>query len=174
MRNFNVFSMKNTINLRKSKILMLFLCFLLLGVDYSFAGKNNYSQLKTLSVDVSNKTLREVLQTIEKNSQFVFFYLDDAVNLERKVSIKSKGKKIDEILSELFRGTSCTYRISDRQVFISGKAADSTAQQQNKRKITGRVTDTKGRTAHWGECDCRRRFKWFNHQYGRFVWVVYQ
>ena len=144
MRNFNVFSMKNTINLRKSKILMLFLCFLLLGVDYSFAGKNNYSQLKTLSVDVSNKTLREVLQTIEKNSQFVFFYLDDAVNLERKVSIKSKGKKIDEILSELFRGTSCTYRISDRQVFISGKAADSTAQQQNKRKITGRVTDTKG------------------------------
>ena len=144
MRNFNVFSMKNTINLRKSKILMLFLCFLLLGVDYSFAGKNNYSQLKTLSVDVSNKTLREVLQTIEKNSQFVFFYLDDAVNLERKVSIKSKGKKIDEILSELFRGTSCTYRISDRQVFISGRAADSTAQQQNKRKITGRVTDTKG------------------------------
>ena len=144
MRNFNVFSMKNTINLQKSKILMLFLCFLLLGVDYSFAGKNNYSQLKTLSVDVSNKTLREVLQTIEKNSQFVFFYLDDAVNLERKVSIKSKGKKIDEILSELFRGTSCTYRISDRQVFISGKAADSTAQQQNKRKITGRVTDTKG------------------------------
>ena len=144
MRNFNVFSMKNTINLRKGKILMLFLCFLLLGVDYSFAGKNNYSQLKTLSVDVSNKTLREVLQTIEKNSQFVFFYLDDAVNLERKVSIKSKGKKIDEILSELFRGTSCTYRISDRQVFISGKVADSTAQQQNKRKITGRVTDTKG------------------------------
>jgi TonB-linked SusC/RagA family outer membrane protein len=88
--------------------------------------------------------LREVLKTIEKSSQFVFFYLDDAVNLERKVSIDSKNKNIEEILSELFEGTSCTYRISDRQIFISGKAPASTEQQQNKRKISGRVTDIKG------------------------------
>lgn len=136
--------MKNAIRERKSKVLGLFLCFLLLGIDYSFASYNNYSQFKTLSVSVSNSTLREVLKTIEKSSQFVFFYLDDAVNLDRKVSIDSKNKKIEEILSELFEGTSCTYRISDRQIFISGNAPAATAQQQNKRKITGRVTDIKG------------------------------
>ena len=136
--------MKNAIRERKSKVLALFLCFLLLGIDYSFASYNNYSQFKTLSVSMSNSTLREVLKTIEKSSQFVFFYLDDAVNLERKVSIDSKNKNIEEILSELFEGTSCTYRISDRQIFISGKAPASTEQQQNKRKISGRVTDIKG------------------------------
>ena len=136
--------MKNAIRERKSKVLGLFLCFLLLGIDYSFASYNNYSQLKTLSVSMSNSTLREVLKSIEKSSQFVFFYLDDAVNLERKVSIDSKNKNIEEILSELFEGTSCTYRISDRQIFISGKAPASTEQQQNKRKISGRVTDIKG------------------------------
>ena len=136
--------MKNAIRERKTKVLGLFLCFLLLGIDYSFASYNNYSQFKTLSVSVSNSTLREVLKTIEKSSQFVFFYLDDAVNLERKVSIDSKNKNIEEILSELFEGTSCTYRISDRQIFISGKAPASTEQQQNKRKISGRVTDIKG------------------------------
>lgn len=136
--------MKNAIRERKSKVLTLFLCFLLLGIDYSFASTNNYSQLKTLSVSVNNTTLREVLHTIEKSSQFVFFYLDDAVNLDRKVSIDSKDKKIEEILSELFEGTSYTYRISDRQVFISGRAAAPTSQQQNKRKITGRVIDIKG------------------------------
>ena len=136
--------MKNAIRERKSKVLGLFLCFLLLGIDYSFASYNNYSQFKTLSVSTSNSTLREVLKTIEKSSQFVFFYLDDAVNLERKVSIDSKNKNIEEILSELFEGTSCTYRISDRQIFISGKAPASTEQQQNKRKISGRVTDIKG------------------------------
>jgi tonB-linked outer membrane protein, susC/ragA family len=139
-----MFNMKNAIRERKSKVLGLFLCFLLLGIDYSFASYNNYSQLKTLSVSMSNSTLREVLKTIEKSSQFVFFYLDDAVNLERKVSIDSKNKNIEEILSELFEGTSCTYRISDRQIFISGKAPASTEQQQNKRKISGRVTDIKG------------------------------
>lgn len=136
--------MKNAIRERKSKVLGLFLCFLLLGIDYSFASYNNYSQFKTLSVSMSNSTLREVLKTIEKSSQFVFFYLDDAVNLERKVSIDSKNKNIEEILSELFEGTSCIYRISDRQIFISGKAPASTEQQQNKRKISGRVTDIKG------------------------------
>lgn len=136
--------MKNAIRERKSKVLGLFLCFLLLGIDYSFASYNNYSQFKTLSVSMSNSTLREVLKTIEKSSQFVFFYLDDAVNLERKVSIDSKNKNIEEILSELFEGTSCTYRISDRQIFISGKAPASTEQQQNKRKISGHVTDIKG------------------------------
>ena len=136
--------MKNAIRERKSKVLGLFLCFLLLGIDYSFASYNNYSQFKTLSVSMSNSTLREVLKTIEKSSQFVFFYLDDAVNLERKVSIDSKNENIEEILSELFEGTSCTYRISDRQIFISGKAPASTEQQQNKRKISGRVTDIKG------------------------------
>ena len=136
--------MKNAIRERKSKVLGLFLCFLLLGIDYSFASYNNYSQFKTLSVSMSNSTLREVLKTIEKSSQFVFFYLDDAVNLERKVSIDSKNTNIEEILSELFEGTSCTYRISDRQIFISGKAPASTEQQQNKRKISGRVTDIKG------------------------------
>ena len=61
--------MKNAIRERKSKVLGLFLCFLLLGIDYSFASYNNYSQFKTLSVSMSNSTLREVLKTIEKRSE---------------------------------------------------------------------------------------------------------
>ncbi len=86
---------------------------------------------------MSNSTLREVLKTIEKSSQFVFFYLDDAVNLERKVSIDSKNKNIEEILSELFEGTSCTYRISDRQIFISEKPL----LQPNSNRISGKYPD---------------------------------
>lgn len=170
MRNLDIVNMKNSIKGRKSKILKLFLCFLLLGVSYSFANNNNYSQLKTLSVNVNNKTLREVFQTIEKTSQFVFFYLDDAINLDRKVSIDSKDKKIDEILTELFEGTSCTYRISDRQVFISGKsAAVSAAQQQNARKNHRSCNGHQRRATYWCECYCGWRYQWFNNQYG---WVI--
>ena len=86
--------MKNAIRERKSKVLGLFLCFLLLGIDYSFASYNNYSQFKTLSVSMSNSTLREVLKTIEKSSQFVFFYLDDAVNLERKLPRNARIRRL--------------------------------------------------------------------------------
>ena len=93
MRNLDIVNMKNSIKGRKSKILKLFLCFLLLGVSYSFANNNNYSQLKTLSVNVNNKTLREVFQTIEKTSQFVFFYLDDAINLIVRYPLIAKTRR---------------------------------------------------------------------------------
>ena len=74
MRNLDIVNMKNSIKGRKSKILKLFLCFLLLGVSYSFANNNNYSQLKTLSVNVNNKTLREVFQTIENQPVCLFLF----------------------------------------------------------------------------------------------------
>ena len=152
--------MKNSIKGRKSKILKLFLCFLLLGVSYSFANNNNYSQLKTLSVNVNNKTLREVFQTIEKTSQFVFFYLDDAINLDRKVSIDSKDKKIDEILTELFEGTSCTYRKATCRFCRA-----TTECSKNHRSCNGHQR----RATYWCECYCGWRYQWFNNQYG---WVI--
>ena len=125
-----MFNMKNAIRERKSKVLGLFLCFLLLGIDYSFASYNNYSQFKTLSVSMSNSTLREVLKTIEKSSQFVFFYLDDAVNLERKVSIDSKNKNIEEILSELFESLTGKYLFPEKPLL-----------QPNSNRISGKYPD---------------------------------
>lgn len=146
MRKLNIIDMKNAGKGRKSRLMALIACFLFLGISSSFAGdSSNYSQMKTLSVNVTNKTLRDVFQEIEKSSQFVFFYLDKDVDMNRKVSLNTKDKKIEDILSELFEGTSCSYRISDRQIFVSGKAAESAAaQQQKSRKISGRVTDIKG------------------------------
>ena len=63
------------------------------------------------------------------------------------MSINQSGKNIEEILTELLSGTSCTYRISDRQVFISEKRTvenREVAQQAQLRRISGRVTDVKG------------------------------
>nr|WP_320059122.1 TonB-dependent receptor [uncultured Bacteroides sp.] len=137
--------MKNTY---RKKLFWLFICFFIFTeASSAMAGEATYSQIKTLSISVTNGTLRDVFKAIEKNSQFVFFYLDNDVNLNHKVSVNTKNKKIDDILSEIFKGTSYTYRISDRQIFISGKKVaveEKTNDQQSRRKITGRVTDIKG------------------------------
>ena len=129
-----MFNMKNAIRERKSKVLGLFLCFLLLGIDYSFASYNNYSQFKTLSVSMSNSTLREVLKTIEKSSQFVFFYLDDAVNLERKVSIDSKNKKsflnFSKVLRVLIGSLTGKYLFPEKPLL-----------QPNSNRISGKYPD---------------------------------
>lgn len=135
--------MKNTYSGKSFRILLCLLLFT--QICFAATGKANYSQLKTLSLNVNNGTLRDVFKEIEHNSQFVFFYVNNAINLDRKVSITIKGKKIDEVLSDLFKGTPYTYHISDRQIFVSnGKSETPAVNQQSTRKLTGRVTDEKG------------------------------
>ncbi|MCD8178802.1 MAG: TonB-dependent receptor [Tannerellaceae bacterium] len=132
------------VNLRKTfHVTNLIICLLFTGIGVTFATPG-YSQTKSLNLEVNNKTLKETFDEIEKNSEFIFFYLDDQVDLNRQVSVNRKESKIDDILSDLFKGTNYTYRISDRQIFVSAKSASPNPQQQTKRKITGRVADDKG------------------------------
>ena len=49
-------------------VIMLFVCF---GLAYA---TESYSQSATLSLNVNNKTVQEVLDEIEKQSEFHFFY----------------------------------------------------------------------------------------------------
>ena len=51
-------------------------------------------------MNYENKTLKEVINEIENSSEFIFFYLDKSVDLNRKVSINVKNQKIETILSQ--------------------------------------------------------------------------
>ena len=68
-------------------VIMLFVCF---GLAYA---TESYSQSATLSLNVNNKTVQEVLDEIEKQSEFHFFYNNKQVNTNRLVSIKSNKKR---------------------------------------------------------------------------------
>lgn len=80
-----------------SRILFLFsFCFLSL---HSYAvNADRYAQEKTLTVEVQNKTVKEVLDYIEKNSEFIFFYYNKAIDTKRNVSLYVKEKPITVIL----------------------------------------------------------------------------
>ena len=62
--------------------IMLFVC---IGLAYA---SDSYSQSATLTLNVNNKTVQEVLDEIEKQSEFHFFYNNKQVNTNRVVSIK--------------------------------------------------------------------------------------
>jgi TonB-linked SusC/RagA family outer membrane protein len=124
--------------LRKAFITMkLTTLFLILGFGTGNAA-GIYAQSVTFSLNMNNKTVKEVLNEIEKNSEFIFFYHDGVFDINRKVSIKVHNQGIDKILDKLFEGTDNGYTIDDRQVFIV--QADQPAQN----KITGKVTDPEG------------------------------
>lgn len=71
-----------------------------------------------MTVQMNGKSVKEVISYIEKNSEFIFFYRNDAIDLNRKVTLSVQNQPIQVILDELFMHTQIRYEINDRQVTL--------------------------------------------------------
>ena len=119
--------------------IMLFVC---IGLAYA---SESYSQSTTLTLNVNNKTVQEVLDEIEKQSEFHFFYNNKQVNTNRVVSIKSKKKDVFNVLEQLFNGTDISYKVLDKSIILSPKEMlMSAVVQQSIKNISGTITDSNG------------------------------
>lgn len=122
------------------------ICLLFLWMSMSFClAAETYSQETFFTIESNNLTVKEVFNKIEKESEYIFFYLDNSVDLNRKVSVKARKEQVSKILDQIFEGTDTHYYISDRQIIISKdeKAAPVSLQQKGQ-TITGIVKDATG------------------------------
>ena len=108
-----------------------------------------YSQKVQISLNLSNKTLKEAFKEIERNSEFVIFYYEGVVDANKRVKINVKKQTVDKILDQLFEGTDNAYNIVDKQIYITKKsgtekAAKTLPATQQQKKITGKVVDQLG------------------------------
>ena len=145
MENNLIFSNLNAKRKKVIHIMKFCLIFMIIGIGSCFANES-YSQITLFNFEYNNLTVKEVIREIEQNSEFIFFYLDNTVDLNRKVSVKAKNDRIEKVLDQLFEGTKNQYEISDRQIVISNsKTADAPVLnmplQQQSRTITGVVRD---------------------------------
>ncbi|MCK9344168.1 MAG: carboxypeptidase-like regulatory domain-containing protein, partial [Massilibacteroides sp.] len=105
-----------------------------------------YAQKKKISINERNTTILNVLKTIENNSEFVFFFNDNQIDVTQQIDINVKDATLAEILNQLLTPANYNYKIIDRQVLIT-KAKTKEAgliAQQNQKKITGTIVDSKG------------------------------
>lgn len=114
-----------------------------------FSAKLAYSQKTQISLNLTNKTLKEVFKEIERNSEFVIFYYEGVVDANKRVKIRVKDQTVDKILDTLFEGTDNAYNIVDKQIYITKqigneKAVVTLPAVQQQRKITGKVIDEMG------------------------------
>lgn len=114
---------------------------MLLAIIQGFAG-NSYSQETKLNLIFENSSVREILSQIEDDSEFYFLYNSKIVDVERRVSVNVKNKKINDVLDLLFDGTEVAYTIVDRQIVLSGKG-DSSSRSVGKQQgqVSGVITD---------------------------------
>ncbi|WP_321374851.1 TonB-dependent receptor [uncultured Draconibacterium sp.] len=114
--------------------------FILLVFVYNSFAINSYSQTTKLNLDFRDVTVKDVLTSIENQSEFYFMYETGKVDVNRKVSISVEDKVITEILDELFEDANVSYKINNRQIALRTDAVADSGDQQI--TVSGVVQDT--------------------------------
>lgn len=107
----------------------------------SFAAVG-YSQTTSLSLELRNVSVEEVLNTIESKTAYRFLYNKRLVNVDRKVDVSVKDETLPTLLNNIFAGEDVKYIISDRQVVLTYSGDKQTSHQAN--VISGKVVDDTG------------------------------
>ena len=135
-RFFSPENLKKTLSIMKITVLMLFVAF------FQTMAVESYSQTTKVSVKAEQITLVELFSQIEKQSEFLFFYVDNDVK-NIAVNVQMKNKQIQEVLDLALQNTGLTYSINDRYINIIHKNNTSREQQKGK-TVSGIVTDRSG------------------------------
>src|SRR5665648_998069 len=106
---------------------------MVLTVLQSMAG-TVFSQNSGLTLNATQTKVEEILLQIENQSNYVFLYNKDLIDVEKMISINVKSASVDKVLDMLFEGSNINYKLIGRQIVLS----PSFAMQQ--KKVTGKVT----------------------------------
>ncbi len=145
------------INLKKNLVSKTFLImkltlFLLLFSVVQVWGGNSYSQTKKITLKLNNAPVSQVLEEIENQSEFYFLYSGKLIDMNRKVDINIRNKKIKDILADLFASENVNCMVLDRQILLSPKYLTERVnvvkrdRQPQEIVVTGKVTDGDGNT----------------------------
>ena len=96
---------------------------------------------KTITLNVQNRPIKEVLTLIERQSDYIFVYYDNILDIHRKVTLKVTNQPVSAVLKQLFAGTDNTWKLSGRQIVIGRSVAAAAATPRKIPRITGVVRD---------------------------------
>ena len=114
---------------------------------FVFAGTafatESYSQTMKVTVVADNMSTGKVISEIEKQTDYLFVYNVNEVNLKRNVKVNAQNKSVAEVLNKVFEGTDIYYAMEGKNIMLMSKAKDGEAAQQAN-KVTGIVKDANG------------------------------
>ena len=127
------------------KVMKLTVFLLLFSVAGVLANKS-YSQSKILNLNMREATVKEVLKSIEEQSEFYFLYSESLIDVERKVNVTIENKKIEQALDLIFEGTDVDYSIRDHIIVLTTSEVRSGELKvlQQQKTVSGKVTDSDG------------------------------
>ncbi len=132
---------------RTCRIMKLIVLCLVLGIGICYSN-DNYSQTARVSLHLKNRTIKQVLSEIEKKTEYVFFYQDNVLDGNRKVTVNTENRKVSEVLDEILLPMGNTYFVSDRQIYVIKKNEPRPVGlvKKQQRQVKGKVTNESGET----------------------------
>ncbi len=123
-------------------VMRLFILFLF-GSISMLQAMETYAQNARLSLHAEEETVGNILKQIEESSDFDFFYNNNHVDLNRRVSISTQDSDIFTILDEVFASTNVRYTVLDKKIILSTQL-DAQQQTQQDHVVRGKVVDSNG------------------------------
>ena len=124
------------------KVMKLTSLFGVLCVSSAFAINVNSQSLR-VNIHANQKQAKEVIKQIEEQTDYLFVYNVNEVNLKRNVKVNAQNKSVAEVLNKVFEGTDIYYAMEGKNIMLMSKAKDGEAVQQAN-KVTGIVKDANG------------------------------
>lgn len=116
----------------------LFLAILLLMIPcFAFAQ----TAKRDIKLDFTNTSIAKVIESIEKQSGYSFFYNSD-INTNQKTSIKMTSNDMTQIVNTLLKNTSIDFRITDKRIVLFIKKSGT--EQQKSYTVSGVINDSSG------------------------------
>lgn len=118
-----------------SRYLALSLCML------TFIGAS--AQTGKVNLNLKDAPVKELLNTIEKQTPYRFSYRDADLKGKSSVTISSKNEELKEVLTRELAQRGLSYRVSENLIIILPASQDRTPTEKTN-KITGIVKDAQG------------------------------
>ncbi len=115
---------------------------LLLFLSMVTMATGSYSQNARFSLNVKDATILQVLEEIERQTEFGFLFKTDQLDMEDRYTVNLKEAKIENVMNEILDNDLYSYRVMDRIIVISKKSIETpTESEQSSEKVSGKVTD---------------------------------
>uniref|UniRef100_UPI003216F868 TonB-dependent receptor n=1 Tax=uncultured Draconibacterium sp. TaxID=1573823 RepID=UPI003216F868 len=131
---------------RKLMIIMK-LTWILLLAGMLQVSASVYSQSVKFSFNLKNQKVIDVLNEIETNSEFRFFYQNEQLDLNRRITVQTQNASVEKILTDIFEGTDISYSIKEEKLILlvkENRVNSNKSESQQDKKISGKVTDESG------------------------------
>lgn len=104
------------------------------------------SQTAKVSIVANNISTQDLMLEIEKQTDYLFVYNENEVNLNRKVTIQAINQTVAEVLNKAFDQTDVIYAMEGSNIMLIKKETrnKTLSTQQKARTINGIITDEKG------------------------------